>query len=567
MAIDQASAGIIFLINLIICLYALFQPQREKTRLFQLVMGAALMCWSGGVVLYNALEGNAAVLILPAVTVMLVPANFLSFALSFPRAARWVERYRFPLVVLYFPALVLVCLTDYAQLAESYPSYGFKTVVWERGVWTALPLFGISSLYMAVAAWLFNRRLREAEDPNDRDLFRYLLYSFIGALALGVTALATVKPAEGQSYPAPSMLLALLGQLGLFWAIRCLHEKIPEKLSRAVFLPLLALAIVFLILLTDLILEAFPYGPHFNELQLSVLMLVSVSISLLLVLFSEELQNAFDYVLFKRAYRYRTQMLRMHSELREARERLSRAERMAIVGEVAASVAHEIKNPLGPIKGYTQMMMRMLEDLPPSAQKERFLRCLTIICEEVDKINERVRRLMEFSRSQDFERRECRLEEIVQRAADLAQADASKGRELDVVTRMEENLPSLQGDPFRLHEAFFNIIQNGIQAMSDGGRLEIAIQRASSPGGQAGLEVRITDNGKGMTLEETRQMFKAFYTTREGGTGLGLGVVKSAIQAHRGEITVQSAPNKGTTVQVWLPVEPDLTQDEAAADS
>ena len=88
------------------------------------------------------------------------------------------------------------------------------------------------------------------------------------------------------------------------------------------------------------------------------------------------------------------------------------------------------------------------------------------------------------------------------------------------------------------------------------GRLVITAMISESRAGLPGIEISFKDNGRGMTLDETRQIFKPFYTRREGGTGLGLGVVKSAIQAHRGEIAVTSEPNQGATVQVWLPTDP-----------
>jgi signal transduction histidine kinase len=560
MAIDQAPAAIILLINLIILIFALSHPQREGTRLFQMGMAAALICWSGGMVLYDISAniqgaGNAGALILPAITVMLIPAGLLSFALTFPHPLPWVERHKPPMVLLYFPALILLCLTDYIQLSSSYGGYSWKTVVWDKGVWTALPLFGVSATYLTAAAWVLNRRLKETTDPNNSELFRSLLYSFVGAFVFGCALMAVVRPDKGEMYPAPSMMLALVGQLSLFWAIRYLQETTPEEVSRAVFLPLLALAIVFVVLLINALLSALTGSPFFSELQLSVLLVLSVSIPLVLTLLREEMQEAFDRFFFKRAYRYREVMRKMHSELREAREHLSRAQRMAIVGEVAASMAHEIKNPLGPIKGYTQMMSRLLEQMPPSPQSERFARGLMIIGEEVDSINERVMRLLEFSRAGELQRQPCPVGEIVERAVDLACAEQLDRGKLEVQVDIDSDLPLVRGDPFRLREAFFNIIHNGIQAMDGKGRLRVTVQRNDAPGGRPGLEVRVADSGCGLDEEGIRQMFKPFYTTRPGGTGLGLGAVKNTLQAHRGEITVTSEPGQGATVMIWLPAQ------------
>ncbi len=564
MAIDQAPEAIIFLINLIIFFFAVRHPQREGSRVFQMVLGAALFCWSGGMVLYDysARNGipNEWVFILPSITTMLVPAAFLSFALSFPTPRPWVERHHLPLVSLYLPPLVLVCLTfirqeDYQRLAQSYSTYAWTTKVWGRKVWSAYPMFAISAVYLTLAAWIFNRRLRESNDPNDQQLFRWILYCFIGTLTFSVAMLATARTAEGDLYPAPSMVMALIGQLGLFCAVRHLQESAPEEVSRAVLLPLLALAIVFSIRVGYVALTALLNFDILAEWQLEALMLVSVFISLTLVLVREDLQRGFDRFFFNRAYQYRQMMREMHSELREARERLSRAERMAIVGEIAASVAHEIKNPLGPIKGYTQMILRLVDKMPASSDKDRMVRGLNIIGEEVDNINDRVRSLLEFSRSEQLALKPCRISEIVQRAADLARGEALDGKDLQIVMQAEKMLPLTAGDPVRLHEAFFNIIENGIQAMDGRGRIEITINRAMAVDGRNGVQIKVRDQGRGMSLEQTKQAFKTFYTTREGGAGLGLGVVKNAVQAHHGEISIASNPNQGATVTVWLPAD------------
>lgn len=567
MAFNQAPAAFILLINLIIFVFAITQPQREGTRIFQMLLAAALCCWSGGLVLYDAFAArglpNAWLFILPSIAVMLIPATFLSFALYFPRPLRWVAKFGFPMVVLYLPPLILVSLTNYATLAESYSSYSMTSEIWQRKVWTAYPLLIISTFYLTMAAWIFDRRLKESKDPNDQQLFRWLLYSFIGTLTFTVAMLATSQAGgTGMQHPAPSLLMALVGQLGLFCAVRHLQETTPEELSRAVFFPLLALVIVFVLLLSEMILSAFLNIDFLNDLQMSVLLLLSVSISLIAALLREDLQRLFDRFFFNRAFIYRQRMREMHSELREARERLSRAERMAIVGEIAASVAHEIKNPLGPIQGYTQMILRMLDKMPPTPDKDRMVRGLNIIGEEVDKINDRVRRLLEFSRSEQMEIKPCDVSEVVRRAVDLALGEELDRRELTIDLRVDKDLPLVAGDPFRLHEAFFNIIANGIQAMDGHGKLEIAVQRKDSADGRSGIEIKIRDYGKGMSLEETKQAFKPFYTTREGGVGLGLGVVKNTIQAHRGEIVIMSNPNEGSTVSVWLPALDEMVKSQ-----
>ncbi len=555
MSIDQAPAAFIFLVNLIICLAAVLFRQREGTRFFQLTMGAALMSWSGGAILYPMLDYNSTVFIFPAIAVMLIPASFLGFAISFPEPLPWVRRHNLPLAVLYLPPLAMISLTNYAETAGAFASYAWKLRIVPDRYWPNWPLFYVSAIYLVAAAWVFNKRLREASDSEDRALFSSILYSFMGAFLYSLLMLATSRASEGRYYPAPSMLLALLGELGVFCAFRYLHETTPEAISRAVFLPLLALFIVFIILTTNLILEYLLSTTVFGPLQLSVLILLSVSISLTLALAHESFQSLFDRFFFSRAYRYRHQMRQMHDELREARERLSRAQRMAIVGEVAASVAHEIKNPLGPIKGYTQMMARTLEHLAPSPHKDKLERGLSIIAEEVDNINERVRKLLEFSKSQEPARAPCDLERTARRAADLASAESLEQGRLQIVVASRNPLPPFSGDGFMLQEAFFNIIQNAIQALGDSGRVDIQLRPRDSTGGEPGIEIEFRDDGHGIAPEQAQEIFKPFFTTREQGTGLGLGVVKNAIQAHRGEIAVASEPGRGTTVRVWLPAE------------
>ena len=223
--------------------------------------------------------------------------------------------------------------------------------------------------------------------------------------------------------------------------------------------------------------------------------------------------------------------------------RLSRAERLATAGELAASAAHEIRNPLTAISSAVQL----LGEAFPAGNPRREV--AESVMAEIDRINGIVEGLLSFARPPETRREDVHLGMVVESALSLVSTMAGKaGVEVALECAVERDVLRADGD--QLRQVFVNLLLNGIQAMEDGGRLAVRVTR---PGTRLGrLRVEIEDTGTGMTSEQTERAFDPFYTTKEKGTGLGLPICYGIVRGHGGDIDLDSEPGRGTTVRVEL---------------
>ena len=231
----------------------------------------------------------------------------------------------------------------------------------------------------------------------------------------------------------------------------------------------------------------------------------------------------------------------------EIEEQLRGAERLSAVGELSAMLAHEIRNPLGSIRGTAEILR---DDFRSGDPKYEFLE---ILLKETDRLNRVVEDFLRLSRPIDVERKTCdvagELREVV--ALLTAQA-ATRQVRLDLETR---DIPLVTGDGERLRQIFFNLLLNGIQATGPGGRVSVKVTEIAPTGDTpAAIELAFSDTGRGIAPEEQERIFTPFFTTKEGGTGLGLAITRRIVEAHGGSIIVESEPGRGTTFRVRLPV-------------
>lgn len=241
-------------------------------------------------------------------------------------------------------------------------------------------------------------------------------------------------------------------------------------------------------------------------------------------------------------------------EASQVYERVKERDRLAAIGEMAAGLAHEIRNPLGAIKGASQLLIGP-DGMPiQHADSAEFI---GIIVEEVDRLNNVVTKFLDYARvekSEPVEHSAIDLNEVVRRTIQLlAKHDAAANVEIEV--RLDEMLPPVAGDPDQLHQVFLNLGLNALHAMSDGGRLEIITtpRRRSRLGYGSFSEVRFRDNGEGIPRDVLNKIFIPFYTTKERGTGLGLSISHRIVTHHGGTIEVRSNPGHGSTFSVFLP--------------
>lgn len=238
-------------------------------------------------------------------------------------------------------------------------------------------------------------------------------------------------------------------------------------------------------------------------------------------------------------------------ESSQAYERVKERDRLAALGEMAAGLAHEIRNPLGAIKGAAQLLMT--SDGKPAADSTEFLE---IIVEEANRLNNVVTRFLDYARSERPGREgagKVDLNTVVRKTEQLLRQDLAKNIELRV--RIDDHLPQIAGDPESLMQVFLNLGQNAVQAMPDGGTLEILTtrRRRSRLGYGQFAEVRFRDTGIGIPRDKLKKLFIPFYTTKQKGTGLGLAISHRIINQHGGTIEVRSTIGQGSTFSVFLP--------------
>jgi two-component system sensor histidine kinase HydH len=241
-------------------------------------------------------------------------------------------------------------------------------------------------------------------------------------------------------------------------------------------------------------------------------------------------------------------------------ERMKERDRLAALGQMAAGLAHEIRNPLGSIKGAAQFLQPSTKT-PASAgsaalgdQRE----FLNIIVEEVNRLNKIVSQFLDYARPYRGEQKPLEVAEVLKKTLQLmAKEEASH---FEITTTFAERLPPVRADAEQLLQVFLNLSLNALQAMPQGGKLLIStgLRRATRRGASAAfLEIRFRDTGVGIPPGDLKNLFIPFFTTKDKGTGLGLPISQRIIENHGGTIEVRSQPGEGATFTVLLPVEAD----------
>lgn len=240
-------------------------------------------------------------------------------------------------------------------------------------------------------------------------------------------------------------------------------------------------------------------------------------------------------------------------ESSQAYERVKERDRLAALGEMAAGLAHEIRNPLGAIKGAAQLLITGDGSNAGNTETAEFL---SIIVEEANRLNNVVTRFLDYARSERPGRDgadKVDLNSVVRKTVQLLAPEPLKNVEVRV--RTDDQLPLVAGDPESLLQVFLNLGQNALQAMPDGGTLEILTtrRRRSRLGYGQFCEVRFRDTGIGIPRDRLKKLFIPFYTTKQKGTGLGLAISHRIINQHGGTIDVRSTIGQGSTFSVFLP--------------
>lgn len=228
--------------------------------------------------------------------------------------------------------------------------------------------------------------------------------------------------------------------------------------------------------------------------------------------------------------------------LEEAHEKLRHTEKLSALGRLAASVAHDINNPLTGILNYIYLIQDSVADQPDLRED------LALIERQVDMIADLVKQLQSFSKPPRKERRPVDISGILSDVLALTRKDLEK-RNIDVQCRYADALPPILAAPDQIGEVFMNLVINARDAMPEGGQLNIQVERQNGH-----VTAQVCDTGTGIPEEIHGRIFEPFFTTKgEQGTGLGLAICYRVVQEHGGDIQVASAPDLGTTFTVRLP--------------
>ncbi|MBV5339760.1 MAG: sensor histidine kinase [Deltaproteobacteria bacterium] len=226
---------------------------------------------------------------------------------------------------------------------------------------------------------------------------------------------------------------------------------------------------------------------------------------------------------------------------------LRSAEKLSTLGEMAAVLAHEIRNPLGSIRGTAEILR---DDYRPGDPKYEFI---DIQIRETERLNRVVEDFLRMARPLPTEMVRCHVQEGLDTVALLVANDARE-RKIDLLLEPPDADVVVNGNGEKLRQAFLNIAINSLQAMPGGGSLTISTSVCHADGTADMCEIRFCDSGEGIDPAALSRIFEPFYTTKQEGTGLGLSITRKIIEAHGGTLQVDSVPGEGTVVLIRLPV-------------
>ena len=294
--------------------------------------------------------------------------------------------------------------------------------------------------------------------------------------------------------------------------------------------------------------------PALQEYELTSSGATELAIRILFFFLAAVLVNQFVMENRRQIQRYRElseTLSEANRQLRHAEAEAHRAERLAALGQLSAGLAHEIRNPLGVIKGSAEMLKQKVQGTQPLASE-----LAGYISSEVDRANALVARFLDFARPSRLELQPQRTSEIVDHALESVQTQFPNAP-IEVERHYTEGLPDILADRQLCELVFVNLIMNAYQAM-DGheGTLRLSISPEVS-GGKAGVAISVENTGPGIPPELHGQIFNPFFTSKKDGVGLGLSIAAKIVDDHRGWIRLDSQPAQGAHFRVFLPQTPE----------
>ena len=230
-----------------------------------------------------------------------------------------------------------------------------------------------------------------------------------------------------------------------------------------------------------------------------------------------------------------------YRKLQQAQDDLLKSERMAVVGEMSAHMAHEIRNPLTTIGGFARAIAK-------GTNPNRVQANARVVVEEVERLEKLLADTLSFTRPTPPDLKPTDMNQLIEDVFGLFKGVLLEDRVL-VQKQMEPDLPGVVADPAQMKQVLLNLIQNALQAMPGGGTLRVSTLRS-----EGAVEVAVADTGTGISSETINQIFDPFFTTKASGSGLGLAISRKIVEDHGGDISIESKPNTGATVTIRLPI-------------
>ncbi len=244
------------------------------------------------------------------------------------------------------------------------------------------------------------------------------------------------------------------------------------------------------------------------------------------------------------------------TKIRAIEEEMKKRERLASIGELAAGMAHEIRNPLAALSGSMQVLSRELK------LEEENRRLMEIALKETERLNMIITTFLRYARPMPLNKKRCSLHDLLEDTLSLLRNSPDYRDHISLVTKFTKGKVWMMMDPDQMKQVFWNLVLNAIEAMPQGGQLTIETRRPKTTPRFADhqptpsiVEVRFVDTGVGINPKDLERIFYPFFTTKQKGSGLGLSIVHRIVEEHGGQILVESKPGQGTTMTLRLPVE------------
>jgi two-component system sensor histidine kinase HydH len=237
-----------------------------------------------------------------------------------------------------------------------------------------------------------------------------------------------------------------------------------------------------------------------------------------------------------------------HSHLQEVKSleaEVSQRERLSALGNMAATVAHEVRNPLNAI---SMGLQRLKAEFQPTDDQEQYSRLTELMLGEVHRLNSIVEQFLSLARPVDIKPEALRVQDVFREIATLVEGEAEQSN-VRIRVIAPSTLPAFKVDREYLRQTLLNLVLNGLQAMPEGGTLTLEASKSNG-----NILICVADTGTGIAPENRTQIFEPYFTTKPKGSGLGLAITRRIVEAHGGTITVASETGQGCRFQITLPI-------------